>query len=271
MMASLLITFREGLEAFLLVGILLAYLRKLDAMRHAKWIYVGVAAGVLASLALAVVMQVLVDQFDNERYQTLVMIGVLLFAAAMLSYVALWMQRQAREHVAGAKERLAGYVGTGNLLGMVSLSFVAVMREGLETVLFFSALVYSGQGVSMDEGLTGALIGLALSVLLVWLLLRGARKVALAPFFQWTSLLILIIAAGLLASAVNMMQSVAILDVWHQPLFDISWFLDDRGLLGTFLRALFGYNSSPTPLQFVVWLAYLAVAVGLWKKGYAKG
>ena len=87
------------------------------------------------------------------------------------------------------------------------LAFLAVMREGFETVLFFSALVYSGQGVDLHEGLMGALGGLLLSVVLVWGLLRSTRKVALAPFFRWTGLLIIIIAAGLLSSAVNMLQA----------------------------------------------------------------
>ena len=269
MMASFLITFREGLEAFLLVGIILAYLRKLDAIRHARWIYLGVAAGLVVSLALAVLFQVVMDQFANERYQALLMIGVLLFAAAVLSYMALWMQRQARAHTESVKRQLVIHVGTGNLLGLVSLSFVAVLREGLETVLFFSALVYSGQGITLESGLGGALLGLAAAVVLVWAVMRGARRVPLQPFFRWTSLLVIVIAGGLLASAVNMMQSAGLIGLGLQPLFDIAWILDDRGMVGTFLRALFGYNSSPTPLQFVTWVAYLAVAVTLWRRGNA--
>lgn len=270
MLASFLITFREGLEAFLLVGIVLAYLRKLGAPQHGKWIYLGVLAGLIVSLAIAVVFQVVVDQFENERYQTMLMIGVLLVASVVLSSMALWMQRQAKAHTESVKRQLQGYVDSGNLLGMVLLSFVAVLREGFETVLFFSALTYSGQGVDLHSGLTGAALGLIAAVALVWVLMRGTRRVPLQPFFRYTSLLVIVIAAGLLGSAVNMMQSVGWISVLSAPLFDISHVLDDRGLFGTFLRALFGYNSSPTPLQFGCWLLYLSIAIALWRRGYAR-
>lgn len=270
MLASFLITFREGLEAFLLVGIILAYLRKLGASRHNKWIYLGVFGGLLASLAVAVIFQVVIDQFQNQRYQTLLMVFVLLLASLVLSFMALWMQRQAKQHTANVKEQLEGYVNSGNLMGMVLLSFVAVLREGFETVLFFSALVYSGQGVDLNSGLTGALAGLAASLAIVAVLMRGTRRVPLQAFFRYTSLLVIVIAAGLLASAVNMMQSVDLLPMASGPLFDISNILDDQGLFGTFLRALFGYNSSPTPAQFGCWLVYLGIAVTLWHRGYTR-
>ncbi|GAB3445719.1 FTR1 family iron permease [Insolitispirillum peregrinum] len=268
MLAAFLITLREGLEAFLLVGILLAFLRKLDALHYAKWIYVGVAGGVVASLAAAFLFQVVIDQFSNAAYQTMMMIGILLFAAAVLTYMAIWMQKQARAQTESVKRKLEGFVTAGNLFGMISLAFVAVLREGVETVLFFSALMYSGAEVSLEAGLIGAALGLAVSIALVWMLLKSTRKIALQPFFRYTSLLIIIIAAGLLGSAVNMLQSVELVSVMTDHLFDISFILDDRGLIGTFLRALFGYNSSPTQLQFLCWALYLALAVTLWHRGY---
>lgn len=268
MLPSFLITFREGLEAFLLVGILLTYLRKLDARQYARWIHLGVVAGVLVSLAVAVVFQLLVSQFDNERYQNYLMIGILLFATGVLTYMAIWMQKQAQAQTERVKAQLAALVTTGNLVGMVALAFIAVMREGVETILFFSALMYSGQGVTLESGLAGALLGLVASILLVWLLMRGARNVPLKAFFRYTSLLILVIAAGLLGSAVNMMQAAALIPAGGAPLFDIAHILDDRSTFGTFLRALFGYNSSPTPLQFGVWAIYLSVALVLWQRSY---
>lgn len=268
MLAAFLITFREGLEAFLLVGILLAFLRKLDAIHYAKWIYVGVAGGIVASLVAAFLFQVVLDQFSNAAYQTYLMVGILLFASAVLTYMAIWMQKQARAHTESVKKKLEGFVGGGNLIGMISLAFVAVLREGIETVLFFSALMYSGAEVSLESGLIGALLGIVLSIALVWMLLKSTRKVALQPFFRYTSLLIIIIAAGLLASAVNMLQSVEIVSVMTDHVFDIAFILDDRGVVGTFLRALFGYNSSPTQLQFLCWVLYLGLAVTLWHRGY---
>ena len=164
--------------------------------------------------------------------------------------------------------RIDAAIDGGNLFGLVLLAFLAVMREGFETVLFFSALVYSGQGVELHEGLVGALAGLLVSVVLVWGLLRSTRKVALAPFFRWTGLLIIIIAAGLLSSAVNMLQAADVITFWTTPVFNISQVLDDRGVFGTFLRALFGYNASPAGLQLLTWAAYLAIFVTLWHRSY---
>jgi len=270
MLPSFLITFREGLEAFLLVGIILAYLTKLNARHYGRYIYVGVGAGVVASLVIAFLFQVVVDQFNNAQYQRYLMIFILMFAAVVLTYMAIWMQQQAKAHADQVKRHLEAHVSTGNLWGMIFLAFIAVLREGFETVLFFSALLYSGQGVTLKSGLTGAVIGLAASILLVWLLLRGTRQVPIRAFFRYTGLLVIVIAAGLLASAINMMQAADLLPVVVEQVFDIRFVLDDQGTFGTFLRALFGYNAAPTLLQFGVWAGYLAVFLVFWNRSYAR-
>lgn len=268
MFASFLITLREGLEAFLLVGICLSYLAKLGASRYNKLIYLGVGLGLIASLVVAFLFQVVVSQFESERYNHLLMAGILIFATLVLTYMAIWMQKQAKSQVGAMTARIDAAIDGGNLFGLVLLAFLAVMREGFETVLFFSALLYSGQGVDLQSGLIGALAGLLVSIALVWGLLRSTRKVALAPFFRWTGLLIIIIAAGLLSSAVNMLQAADIITFWTTPVFDISHILDDKGVFGTFLRALFGYNASPAGLQLLTWALYLAIFVTLWQRSY---
>ncbi|MRI32795.1 hypothetical protein EOPP23_07335 [Endozoicomonas sp. OPT23] len=270
MFASFLITFREGLEAFLLVGIALSYLARLNASRHNKFIYLGVGAGMLLSLVIAFVFQVIIDQFSSEHYRNLLMAGILIFATAVLSYMAIWMQGQAKAQVGRMQDSIKEHVTSGNLFGLVFLSFLAVLREGFETILFFSALVYSGQGVTLEGGLIGGLLGLIASVVLVWALLKSTKKVSLTPFFRWTSLLIIIIAAGLLSSAINMLQAAEYLPVFQTSVFDISHILDDRGTFGTFLRALFGYNASPNLLPLIVWAGYLGLFIYFWNKGYAQ-
>ncbi len=270
MFASFLITFREGLEAFLLVGIALSYLTKLDAKRYHKFVYMGVFAGVILSLLVAVVFQLFIDQFSNELYRNYLMAGILLFATFVLTYMAIWMQKQAKEQTAQVQKSLSECVTTGNVVGLVMLSTVSVLREGFETILFFSALMYSGNGdFTQEQGIIGAILGLGLSFSLVWILIKGARKVPLTAFFRWTSLLIIVIAAGLLSSAVNMLQAADVIAIIHERVFDISHILDDQGVFGTFLRALFGYNASPGLLQLVVWATYLLVFSYFWKRNYA--
>lgn len=268
MLASFLITFREGLEAFLIVGIVLTYLTKLDARHYHKLIHAGVLLGALVSVISAFAFQLLIDQFEQERYQHLLMAGILFFATAVLTYMVIWMQKQASQQVSEVQKSLSQLVSTGNLLGLVMLAFLAVLREGMETVLFFSALSISDGETSLQASFLGALAGLVTSVMLVGILFRSAWRIPLKPFFQYTSLLIIIIAAGLLSSAANMLQAAGVLPGAASTLFNIAHILDDRGVMGTFLRALFGYNASPTTIQFSLWLVYLSVFIALWKRNY---
>ena len=266
MFLTFLIAFREGLEAFLLVGILLAYLSRVGASRYAKWIYVGVLAGLLASLIAGFIFQVVVDQFNNDRYRAYLTAGIMIVATVVLSYMAIWMQKQAKAHAETAQRRLETYVETSNILGVAFLAFISVWREGLETVLFLSALSYGDQPLSVF----GGVLGLGLAILLVWLLTVGARKVPLQTFFRYTSLLLIVIAAGLLGSAISVLESARFIPGATTPLFDISGVLSDGSGVGLFLRGVFGYNSSPTTLQFASWAVYLIVALVLWRRGYAR-
>jgi high-affinity iron transporter len=265
MFLTFLIAFREGLEAFLMVGVLLAYLIRIGAGRYVKWIYVGAAAGLLASIVAAFVFQVVVDQFNTDRYRTYLTAGIMLVAVLVLTYMAVWMQKQAKAHADQARRQLETYVAASNIFGVALLAFISVWREGLETVLFLSALAYGGEPPSA----IGGLLGLALAILLVWLLLAGARKVPLQTFFRYTSLLLIVIAAGLLGSAINVLQNAQMIPGSTAPLFDVSKVLSDGSGLGLFLRGLFGYNATPTSAQFVFWAGYLIVALVLWRRGYA--
>jgi high-affinity iron transporter len=265
MLLTFLILFRESLEAFLLVGILLAYLQRIGGQRYSRWIYLGVAGGLLASVVAAFILQVVVDQFSNEFYRALLSAAIMLVAVGILTYMAIWMHRQARAHTEHAKRQLQDYMTAGNVIGIAMLAFFSVWREGLETVLFLSALAYTGQELSP----LGGALGMVLAVALIWLLITGARRVPMQTFFRYTSLLLIIIAAGLLGSAVAMLQSAGFALGPTTPLFDISSVLSDANGPGVFLRGIFGYNATPTPPQFALWAIYLLVAVVLWRRGYA--
>ena len=271
MLASFLITFREGLEAFLIVGIILSYLAKLDAKRFNKYIYVGVVLGVVVSLGIAYIFQIVLYGMDDKLYQHYMMIFILLFATVVLSYMVFWMQKQSKAVSSGIAKNLERLVSTGSVIGMVFLAFLAVIREGFETILFFSALSVSmEESFTMEEGLIGASLGLILSILLVYLMMNKAKKVPLKLFFKYSGLLILIIAAGLFGSAVSMMQAAHIIPIFIEQIYNISFILDDRGVFGTFLRALFGYNSSPSLIHFVSWALFLGLSLKLWKRSYAQ-
>ncbi|MBZ9560113.1 MULTISPECIES: FTR1 family protein [unclassified Modicisalibacter] len=268
MLTSFLITFREGLEAFLLVGVILVHLAKLDARRYFRYIYLGVAAGLVVSFVAAVMFQVVVDQFHQQQYRQIFMAVIMLTAAAVLTYMVTWMSRQAGRKVSQVHEDLSQLVSGGDVLGLSLLAFVSIAREGLETVLFFSALTYSGGAGGLQGSVTGALIGLVAAVALVWVVFSRARKVPLQPLFRYTSLLLIVIAAGLLASATNILQAAEVLPLFQGQLFDLSGVLSDQGPFGMFLRGLFGYNATPTTAQFAVWAVYLAVFLVIWQRSY---
>ncbi|MEM9631888.1 MAG: FTR1 family protein [Pseudomonadota bacterium] len=265
MFGTFLIVFREGLEAFLLVGILLAYLRKLEATRYSIWIFAGAIAGALVAFATAFVFQFVVSEFHSKAYRLLLTAAIMLLAACVLTYMAIWMQKQAKEMTGSAKEHLREYVSTGNVIGVAFLSFISVWRESMETILFLSALMFSGVQISWIGGVLGAVLAMAL----VWLMMRGARHVPIGSFFRWSSLLVLIIAAGLLSSATNILQGLGYLPGPTTALFDLSPILPDTGGPGEFLRGLFGYDASPTPLQFAVWLVFMLTALTLWHRAYS--
>ena len=268
MLASFLITFREGLEAFLIVGIILSYLGKLQATRYNKFIYLGVLIGLIVSLFIAYVFQVVIYGMDNEVYQHYLMIFILLFATVVLSYMVVWMSNQSKQIKGEIEENLKRLVTAGNILGMVFLAFLAVLREGFETVLFFSSLTLN-ESLSVKDGLIGASLGLILSLILVYALMKGAKNIPLSSFFKYTGLLILIIAGGLFGSAISMMQASELIPTFIPVVYDISHILDDRGLFGTFLRALFGYNSSPSFVHLLAWFIYMITALTLWKRSYS--
>jgi high-affinity iron transporter len=268
MLASFLITFREGLEAFLIVGIILSYLTRLQVKKYHKYIYLGVIFGIIVSLAIAYIFQVLIYGMENELYQNYLMIFILLFATVVLSYMVIWMARQSKEIKGEIEQNLDRLVTTGNILGMIFLAFLAVLREGFETVLFFSSLSIS-ENMSAEDGIIGAFLGIAASIILVYALMKGIKNIPIKAFFKYTALLILIIAGGLFGSAVSMMQASEILPVFVPAVYDISHILDDRSLVGTFLRALFGYNSSPTLLHLAAWIGYMSTALVLWRRTYS--
>lgn len=268
MLASFLITFREGLEAFLIVGIILSYLAKLQETKYNKFIYLGVFIGIFISIIIAYIFQVVIYGMDNETYQHYLMIFILLFATLVLSYMVVWMANQSKQIKGEIEENIKKLVTAGNIAGMVFLAFLAVLREGFETVLFFSSLSFS-ESITLEDGLMGAVLGLVLSIVLVYFLMKGAKNIPIKSFFKYTGLLILIIAGGLFGSSVSMMQAVDLVPTFIPVVYDISYILDDRGLFGTFLRALFGYNSSPTLMHLISWALYMSIAILLWRKTYS--
>ncbi|HKF85382.1 MAG TPA: iron uptake transporter permease EfeU [Candidatus Limnocylindrales bacterium] len=268
---GLLTGLREGVEAALIVSIILAYLAKTGNQHYFSRIFLGAGAAIAVSLVLGVLLFVTVGGFE-EPYEQIFEGLTMLLAAAVVTWMLFWMRRQAASVKGDLQDKVDRALTEGTVLGLTVLAFTAVIREGLETALFLV-----GQATSADEGalavLVGALVGLGIAVLIGVGFYRGARVINLRTFFRWTGVALIFIAAGLLSHAVHEFVEIGWINVGTQPMFDVSAVLpheDIEGapgglvlLAGQFLRALFGYTSQPEVITFVVWLVYVMVVLAL--------
>jgi high-affinity iron transporter len=253
--ASFLITLREGLEIALIMSILLAYLNTIGRRdRHASiWTGAGSAAGlsIVAGLAIFFTAGEL-SHTAQEAFEGVVS----LLAVGVLTWMIFWMRRQARFIKAELQHRVDIALASGSTLGLAMLAFFVVLREGLETALFLFAAFRATTAGSTALSLLGAVLGFGVSALLGYLMYRGGVRLNIRTFFKVTGALVLVVAAGLLASGIHELQEVGWLPFGTGTAFDVSGVMPDSGP-GLPLRALFGYNANPTWLEFLAWAGYL--------------
>ena len=252
MLAALLITLREGLEAALIIGIVLGMLRKLGRADRSGPVWAGVAAAVAVSIIAGRVLNVLGVAFEGRGEEIFEGLAMLL-AAGVLTWMIFWMQRQGR-HIQEELERdVRQATVTGSGWALFSLAFVAVVREGIETVLFLTAAAFSA---TPAQTLVGGALGLIVAVVLGWLMFAAGKRLDVRVFFRVTSILLIFFAAGLVAHGVHELQEAALLPTFVEHLWDVNHILDERGTLGTFLKALFGYNGNPSLIEVFSYLGY---------------
>ncbi|HXF36403.1 MAG TPA: iron uptake transporter permease EfeU [Actinomycetota bacterium] len=257
--AAFLITLREGIEAALIISILLAYLRQLGRTDRSRLVWWGTGAAVLVSLAVGAVIFGVAGEFEGRAEEVFEGL-VTLSAVGVLTWMIFWMRRQAARIKGELHERVdAALLGGG--FALASLAFVVVLREGVETALFlFATARATARGAGGAAGQAwGAVLGLGTALVLGYLLYRGGIRLNLRTFFKVTGALILVVAAGLFAYSVHELQEAGWLPVLTATAFDASGILSDEGTVGSLLRAVFGYNADPTWLELAAWAAYLLV------------
>lgn len=258
MFASALITLREGLEAALIVGVVLGYLKKIDRLDRQRSVWIGVAAALAASAAVAAALQILGAEFEGRAEE--IFEGTTMFlAVAVLTYMIFWMRYQGR-HLRGALEReVHTAVSGGQGWALAGLAFFAVFREGVETALFLSAAGFAAGG---SGTLWGGLLGLAAALVSGWLIFSTTGYIPLRRFFDATSLLLLFFAAGLMAHGVHEFQEAGLLPSFIAPVWDINSILPETSLLGSFLKTLLGYNGDPSLMEALSYLGYWLAVLG---------
>ena len=261
--SGLLTGLREGVEAALIVSIVIAYLVKTGNGEHAGKIWLGTGLAVAASVALGLILFNTVGSFQ-EPYEQIFEGTTMLLAATVVTWMLFWMRRQA----AGVKGELQAAVDrvleAGGAWGLAFLAFTAVIREGVETSLFLVGQATSAQ-THAGSVLLGAIIGLAIAALIGYGFYRGSRRVNLASFFRWTGIALIFIAAGLLSKAIHEFIEIGAVGSgpWTATAFDLNGVLSDADGIGAFLRAIFGYSATPELLTLLVHVAYVVVVLGL--------
>jgi high-affinity iron transporter len=250
--ANYLIGLREGLEATLVVSILIAYLVRTDNRSRLRAVSLGIAVAVALSLAFGAVLTFTSSSLSSEAQERF---GGLLsiIAVAFVTWMVFWMRRTARF----LKRELEAKLDAALAMGSVALAltaFLAVGREGLETSLFIWAAVKStGSGW---EPILGASLGIVSAVVLGWLLYRRAVTINLAKFFSWTGAGLIIVAAGVLSYGVHDLQEAGDLPGLNTLAFDVSGAVPPDSWYGTLLKGVFNFSPRTTWLEAVVWLCY---------------
>jgi high-affinity iron transporter len=270
--SGLLTGLREGVEAALIVSIILAYLARTGNRRHFGVIWAGTAAAVVVSLGVGAALFLSVGGLE-EPYEQIFEGITMLLAAAVVTWMLFWMRRQAGSVASDLKASVDRSLTEGSVLGLAILAFTAVIREGIETALFLVGLAASAES-GAPAVLVGAVVGLGIAALLGVGLYRGSRRVDLGTFFRWTGIALIFVAAGLVSKAVHEFIEIGWITFGTSTAFDFSAVLPHAViegapegvslLAGQFLRALFGYSSRPEVLTLLAWVAYVAIVLTLY-------
>ena len=259
MVANFLIGLREGLEAALVVAILVAYLVRIDQRQFLTRIWAGVGAAVglsiIAVLALQLTGQALSDQAAEAFAGFMSLIAV-----ALITWMILWMARHARTFRAHLHGEVDNALARSSW-ALVLVAFFAVGREGLETALFlWTGMRATGGGVLP---VVGALLGLGTAVALGVVIYRGALRLNLSRLFFWTGIGLIVIAAGVLRYGVHELQEVGLLPGKDNYVLDVTGVINPEGVVATLLRTIFNIVPTMTALELLAWGGYLVIVLAI--------
>ena len=269
MISSFIITFRETLEAALIIGIILAYLIKTKRQRYNNIVYLAIASAIITSIIGAFLFSSLAGGFTGtaeEIFEGTAMI----FASFLITFMILWMLKQ-RHIVIDLHKQVDKQIHVQHKVGLFFLVFVSVLREGIETVIFLSAASFAA---TTGNSLLGALWGIVAAIILGYLMFVGSKKINIKAFFNVTSIILVLFAAGLTAHGIHEFQEAKVLPTYVEHVFDINPPLNDdgsyplmheKGTVGGILKGLFGYNGNPSLIEILSYLSYLLLIFILYK------
>ncbi|MPZ85728.1 MAG: iron transporter [Actinophytocola sp.] len=258
--SSALIGLREGLEAALVVSILIAFLVKTGRRSSLKWVWTGVGAALLLCVAIGTVIAYTIGELRFEQ-QEIVGGSLSIIAVGFVTWMIFWMRATARTISTELRGKLSAAVELGPV-AVVVMALLAVGREGLETMAFFYANVRTAER-GTHQPLIGFVVGITVAIVLGWLIYRGAVRFNLGKFFQITGILLVFVAAGILAYGLHDLQEARVLPGLNTLAFDLSGPMPEDSWYGALLKGLLNYSAQTTVLQAIAWVAYVAVVLTL--------
>ncbi|MHB8777149.1 MAG: FTR1 family iron permease [Anaerolineales bacterium] len=269
MLPSYLLSLREGLEAALIIGIVLGALRKIRRTDLAPALWLGTLIAVGFSILAAVLLTLFGLSLEGSAEQIFEGFTMLL-AAGILTWMIFWMSGQARYLKGELEDGVNKAAASTGERAIFWLAFVAVVREGVELALFITAAFFVGGneniGLNTIQTLAGVVLGLGTSILLGWSLLATTVRLDLRRFFQVTGLFLILFAAGLVAHGIHEFNEINWIPSIVEHVWDVNAFIDEKSIMGELLKTLFGYNGNPSLTEMIGYFGYLITVTFLFTR-----
>ncbi len=266
MLAGFLLSLREGLEAALIIGIVLGALRKLHRNELNPVIWGGTVSAAIMSVVVALALYAVGISLDGA-VEAIFEGSTMFLAAAILTWMIFWMHRQSRNIKSGLEHGVRQALTLAGVRPIFLLAFVAVLREGVELALFLTAAAFAADARQI---LIGAVLGLGIAALLSWSFFATAVRLDLRRFFLVTGAILILFAAGLVAQGVHEFNEVGWIPVLIEHVWDINFFISENSIPGQMLKSLLGYNGNPSLTEVLAYIVYFAaISFGLWRSRVA--
>ena len=260
MLASFLLSLREGIEAALIIGIVLGALRQMRRTELIPAVWLGALSAAVLSLLAAILLTTFGLELEGAAEPIFDGI-IMILAAALLTWMIFWMSRTARTLKSDIETEIQRAAFSTGRRAVFLVAFLAVLREGIELALFLTASVFATDAV---QTILGALLGLGTAILLGWSIFSTIIRLDLRRFFQVTGFLLILFAAGLVAHGVHEFNEVGWIPAVIEHVWDVNTILSENSTFGQILNALFGYNGNPSLTEVLAYVAYfVTVFLGL--------
>lgn len=260
MLPSFVLSLREGLEAALIIGIVLGALSKMNRKELVPAVWQGFTSAFVVCILAAIVLNFIGAEFEGRAEEIFEGVAMLL-AAGILTWMIFWMRRQSRSLKTELEASVRNAAIDNGRKAIFALAFLAVGREGFELALFLFATQLEAGAIQV---ISGALLGLAVAAFLGWLLFSSTRRLSLNRFFQITNVLLILFAAGLVAHGIHEFNEAHLVPEVVEHIWDINPILNENSTVGELLSALLGYNGNPSLTEVIAYLGYFGLlALGL--------